>query len=99
MPAYEAMAAGGSLGERVLEILMHNVSTRSYGKVITEMADSVGVSRSSVSCSFVESSARELQSLAERSFGGVELLIIYIDDLVFGEHHLIAAVGVDAEGR
>ena len=78
---------------------MHNVSTRSYGRVITEMADSLGVSRSSVSRSFVESSARELQRLAERRFDEINLLIIYIDGRVFGEHHLIAAVGVDAEGR
>ncbi len=29
----------------------------------------------------------------------VELLVIYLDGLVFGEHHVICAVGVDTEGR
>jgi hypothetical protein len=31
--------------------------------------------------------------------GNLALLIIYLDGLVFGEHHFIGAVGVDAQER
>src|SRR5437764_14095435 len=49
VPAYEAMQADGKLGSRMLEILLRGVSTRQYAKVLPEMAETVGVSRSSVS--------------------------------------------------
>ncbi len=99
IPAYEAINQNGRVGSRLLEILMCNVSTRNYQKVIPEMVDSVGVSKSSVSRQFIEESGQELERLAERRFEGIELLILYIDGLVFGEHHVICAVGVDTEGK
>jgi hypothetical protein len=36
-------------GQRMLEILLQGVSTRRYRRVIPEMADTVGVSKSTVS--------------------------------------------------
>ncbi len=97
IPAYEAMNNG--LGSRLLEILMHYVSTRNYRRVIPEMAESVGISKSSVSRQFIDQSAQELERLAARCFNEVELLIIYMDGLIFGEHHVLCAVGVDAQGN
>ena len=46
VPAYQAMQQNTATGERMLEILLNDVSTRRYGKVIPEMAGTVGVSRS-----------------------------------------------------
>jgi len=97
IPAYLAMNNG--LGSRLLEILMHNVSTRNYRRVIPEMAESVGISKSSVSRQFIEESAQALERLAARRLDHLELLIIYLDGLVFGDHHVIVAVGVDAQGK
>jgi len=97
IPAYEAMNHG--MGSRLLEILMHNVSTRNYRRVLPEMAESVGISKSSVSRQFSEESAQELERLAARRFDELELLIIYLDGLVFGNHHVLCAVGVDAQGK
>ncbi len=98
IPAYEAITSGPGMGEKVFDILMRGVSTRNYGHVISEMADTVGVSKSAVSREFIEESAEKLKELCDRRFDGVEVLIIYLDGLVFGEHHIIAAIGVDAGG-
>jgi len=49
IPAYETMHQDGKLGSRMLEILLRGVSTRQYRAVLPEMAETVGVSRSSVS--------------------------------------------------
>jgi putative transposase len=87
------------LGSRLLEILMHHVSTRNYRRVIPEMAESVGISKSSVSRQFIAESGQELERLAARRFDQVELLIIYLHGLIFGEHHVLCAVGVDAQGN
>ena len=87
------------LGSRLLEILMHHVSTRNYRRVIPEMAESVGISKSSVSRQFIAESGQEPERLAARRFDQVELLIIYLHGLIFGEHHVLCAVGVDAQGN
>lgn len=64
------------LGSRLLEILMHNYSTRNYRRVIPEMAESLGVSKSSVSRHFIKENSHELKRLAARRFDEQELLII-----------------------
>ena len=54
VPAYAAMRRPGAVADRMLEVLMAGVSTRKYGRVIGEMADTVGVSKSAVSRETVE---------------------------------------------
>lgn len=99
VPAYEAMQSDASLSEKLSSILMRGVSTRNYEAVIPEMADTCGVSKSSVSREFVAASAEQLRSLCERRFDDVDLLVIYIDGVQFGGHHVIVAIGVDSDGR
>jgi len=98
IPAYAAMREHPRLGQRMLEILMHGVCTRNYQKVLPEMADTVSVSKSNVSREFIEASAQELGKLAERRFEDKDILIVYLDGLIFGEHHVLVAVGVDSQG-
>ncbi len=64
VPAYAAMQADGKLGSRMLEILLRGVSTRQYQAVLPEMADTVGVAKSSVSAEAIEASEEELQKLS-----------------------------------
>jgi transposase-like protein len=99
VPAYEAMQQDGRLGSRMLEILLRGVSTRQYKHVLPEMAETVGVAKSSVSAEAIEASEEELQQLCERRWEGPDILIIYLDGLIFGSHHVLAAVGVDAQGH
>ena len=99
VPVYEALQKETATGERMLQILLNGVSTRRYRRVIPEMADTVGVSKSTVSREAVEASEAALEQLMERRFDEVELLIIYIDGMHFGDQCVLAAVGVDLEGR
>src|SRR5713101_9311313 len=98
IPAYEAMQENG-LSERVLDVLMRGISTRQYSEVLPEMASTCGVSKSNVSREAAEAGEEALQELLGRRFDDVDLLVIYIDGMVFGEHHVISAVGVDAQGH
>jgi transposase-like protein len=59
------------------------------------MAETVGVAKSSVSAEALAASEQELQKLCERRWDGVEFLIIYLEGLIFGDHHVLAAVGVE----
>ena len=99
VPAYEALKAHDRTGARMLEILLSGVSTRNYAKVLPEMAESVGLSRSAVSREFIAASAQELQALCERRLEGLEILIIYIDGIRFAGHHVMVALGVDPTGK
>ncbi len=99
VPAYEALRQNTTTGQRMLEILLNGVSTRRYERVIPEMADTVGVSRSNVSREAAAASEAALKQLLERRFDDVELLIIYIDGMHFGDQCVLAAVGVDVAGR
>lgn len=99
VPAYQAMQQDTGTGERMLQILLNGVSTRRYRKVIPEMADTVGVSPSTVSREAAEASEAALKQLLERRFDNTDLLIIYIDGMHFGDQCVLAAVGVDVDGR
>jgi transposase-like protein len=99
IPAYTAMQDQSPLGERMLDTLLRGVSTRNYKDVIPQMAETVGVSKSSVSRQAIEASEAELEALLSRRFDDLKLLIIYMDGVVFGDHTMIGAVGVDVEGR
>ena len=73
VPAYAAMRRPGAVADRMLEVLMAGVSTRKYGRVIGEMADTVGVSKSAVSRETVEASERVLKELMDAKQGEQKL--------------------------
>ena len=98
IPAYTAMQSSSGVGGRLLDILMRGVSTRNYTVVLPEMAETVGIAKSSVSREFMEASEKALKELLERRFEDKDILIIYLDGLVLGGHHVVAALGVDPQG-
>jgi putative transposase len=98
IPVYEAMLANSVLGQRLVGVLMRGISTRSYKEVLPEMAETVGVSKSSVSREFIEATEKQMTKFASRNFADKDILIIYIDGIIFGDYHVIASVGVDTQG-
>ncbi len=98
IPAYESMQMNGRVTQRVLQILMKGVSTRNYRDVLPAMAESVGISKSSVSREMIDGCQETLRELCERRFDTVPLVVIYIDGVRFGDWHVIVAVGVDESG-
>ena len=99
VPAYEALRRPSGLGERMLELLLAGLGTRSYGKAVGEMAETAGVSKSSVSRYAAEAAAERLKELAERRLENRDYLIVYVDGIQFGGHHVLAALGVDDDGN
>ena len=77
---------------------MKGVSTRNYGKILPAMAETVGVSKSQISREFAAASEQQLKTLCERRFDDLDILIVYIDGIQFGDCHVIVAIGVDSGG-
>ncbi len=98
VPAYEALLANSVLGQRLVSLLMKGISTRSYQQVLPDMAETVGVSRSSVSREFIEHTEKQMKAFSQRNFSDKDILIIFIDGLVFDDFHVIASIGVDIQG-
>ena len=99
VPAYDALRDNPGTAEVMLGKLLRGVSTREYADVLPQMAATVGVSRSAVSRQAIEGSEQQLRELQERRWDQADLLVIYVDGQRFGEHHILAAVGVDRDGR
>lgn len=98
VPAYDALKTNTEMKARMLDQMLRGVSTREYQKVIPQMAQTVGVSKSAVSREAIQASAKQLEELMERRWEKTDLLIIYLDGMRFGAHHVISAVGVDRQG-
>ena len=49
VPAYESLQENSGTAQRMMGALLRGVSTREYAEVLPEMADTAGVSRSSIS--------------------------------------------------
>ena len=98
VPAYAALAKDADLSRRIADILVCNVSTRKYARVVHRCAGELGISKSAVSRQFVKQSALAWSQLMRRDFSKTDLVAIYMDGIIVARHHVVAAVGVDAQG-
>jgi len=99
VPAYDSLQDNDTTSQRMMGALLRGVSTREYAEVLPEMAETAGVSRSSVSRQAIEGSIEQLRQVRERRWDDIDLLVLYIDGQRFGSHHVISAVGVDRNGN
>lgn len=99
VPVYARLQAEPRLGSRIRDILVSGVSTRKYARVLPAMAGTVGIAKSSVSRQFIRASTRALEELMERRLDQLDILVLYLDGIVVAGHHIVAAVGVDGEGK
>lgn len=99
IPLYERLKEDARLGARMSEIVLAGVSTRRYRRVLPELADAAGMSRSEVSRELIQASENMLAALMERKFHDTDILALWIDGIEIAGHHVLAAVGLDAEGK
>jgi putative transposase len=98
IPAYQEMQKS-DVGEHMLSTLLRGVSTRKYDEILPEMAESVGLSKSSVSRNAIRISEQKLREFAERRWEEIPLLVIYIDGVHVGDYQVLVALGVDRKGQ
>ena len=63
------------------------------------MAGTAGVSKSAVSREAVEAAEKSIDEVLTRRLDELDLLVIYVDGLIFADHVVLAAVGVDRQGN
>ena len=101
LPSWREWSARDPLDERALEQMVLGVSTRGYARSLEPLPQTVtvrGISKSAVSERFVYGTERKLAELMSRDLRQVHVVALLIDGVHFGEHVVLAAVSVDAQG-
>jgi transposase-like protein len=103
VPAYETFASTDVLEGMALERMLGKLSTRRYGLGLEPVGEATttvakGTSKSAISRRFVAATERALGELMAADLSGLELSVLMIDGVRFGEHCCVVALGIDAEG-
>jgi putative transposase len=101
LPSWREWSARDPLDERAVEQMVLGVSTRGYARSLEPLPEAVtvrGISKSAVSERFVYGTERKLAELMSRDLRQLQVVALLIDGVHFGEHVVLAAVGVDAHG-
>jgi transposase-like protein len=98
LASYQAFQKDGKLQQAVARQLTRQCSTRDYEGAIEGCLKGYGIKRSSVSRHWKAATAKELESLLQRPIPK-DLLVLMIDSKFFGGDCLVAAIGVDLQGR
>lgn len=96
---YQAFRHPQRMAQAVQEKVLRRVSTRDYEGVIGDICDGYGIDKSSVSRHWTAASAQQLKEMLERNISDLGIAVILLDGKIFYDYTLIAAIGVDFEGR
>ena len=98
LASYQAFQKDGKLQAAVARQLTRQCSSRDYEGAVEGCLKGYGIKRSSVSRHWKAATAKELEGLMERPIPK-DLLVLMIDSKFFGGDCLVAAIGVDLQGR
>src|SRR5262245_14286769 len=98
LSSYKAFQSNGKLQEAVGRHLMRKCSTRDYEGAIDSCLKGYGIKKSSVSRHWKAATAQELERLMERPVPK-DLLVLMIDGKFLGGSCLVAAIGIDLQGK
>jgi putative transposase len=102
LPSWRAWSARDPLERRAIEQMLVGVSTRRYARSLEPLPSELkvgGIGKSAVSQRFVIGTARKLSGLLQRRCEGLELIAVMIDGVRFADHVVLAAVGIDINGK
>ena len=98
LASYQAFQRDGKLQQAVARQLARQCSTRDYEGAIEGCLKGYGIKRSSVSRHWKAATAKELEQLMQRPVPK-DLLGLMIDSKFVGGDCLVAAIGIDVQGR
>lgn len=102
LETWQRFAEADPLTPRAVEQMVLGVSTRKYERSIEPAPPGVksrGTSKSAVSRRFVASTRERLAEMMSRDLSELPLCAIMIDGIHVGEHVVLIALGIDANGN
>ncbi len=103
LESYQVFAATDLLAEGIVARMLAGLSTRRYPAGLEPVgrqvdAQASGTSKSAVSRRFVQATAERLAELLARRLDDRRWLVVFLDGFGMGEHLLVGALGVAADG-
>ena len=83
----------------ILKAILLGLSTQDYREVIQQLLDSFGLSRSSVSMSFIEESSEKLKTFENRDLSSNDFIAIFIDGKSVARDQIVIVLGVTSSGE
>ena len=102
LPTFQALAQADPLNRRVVDQMLVGVATRQYARSLEPLPAGVvsrGTSKSSVSRRFVAKTTAQLRAWQAAPLDGLDLMALLLDGVHIGEHCLIVALGIAADGQ
>jgi putative transposase len=102
LPTFQTMAHRDPLDRRVVEQMLVGVATRQYARSLEPIPAAIGsrgTSKSAVSRRFVAKTRAQLETWQAAPLDGLDLVALLLDGVHVGEHCLIVALGVAADGE
>jgi transposase-like protein len=102
LPTFQTMAAVDPLDRRVVEQMLVGVATRQYARSLEPLGPEMksrGTSKSAVSRRFVARTTAQLAAWQSVPLETLDLVALLIDGVHIGDHCLIVALGIAADGQ
>ena len=102
LPTFQTLAQEDPLHRRVVEQMLVGVATRQYARSLEPVPAGVvsrGTSKSSVSRRFVAKTTVQLRAWQSAPLDGLDLVALLVDGVHIGEHCLVVALGIAADGQ
>jgi len=96
---YRQLQSSQVIDERLFAQVLNGISTRKYEKAAEKIPETFGISKSSVSRTFIKASAKKLKELDSRDLSKDDITAIFIDGKSFADNQMIVALGVTIEGE
>ena len=85
--------------DAALRKVLKGLSCRDYASCVDPIAETFGLSSSSLSRRFKRASAKKLQELSERNLSQYDLVGLFLDGKTFGDDEIVIALGVTLQGE
>jgi putative transposase len=102
LPSWKAWTARDPLTRRAMEQMLLGVSTRRYARSLETLPPGLqqrAIGRSAVSRRFITHTEHKLTQLLSQSLANLDLAVLMIDGVHFGNHVVLVALGIDVEGN
>lgn len=102
LPTFQALAHVDPLNRRIVDQMLVGVATRQYARSLEPVPVGVvsrGTSKSSVSRRFVAKTTAQLRAWQSAPLDGLDLVALILDGVHIGEHCLVVALGITADGH
>jgi len=85
--------------DAALRKVLKGLSCRDYESCVDPVAETFGLSASSLSRRFKRASAKKLQELSERELSQYDVVGLFLDGKTFGDDEMVIALGVTLKGE